>query len=60
MVVSIDPRRVYITHPNDVEFKAVRVTDLGDEAVFLLPFLSSLAPAISLSLWLGFAIQMHD
>ncbi|KAH9651942.1 Imidazole glycerol phosphate synthase hisHF [Citrus sinensis] len=29
VVVSIDPRRVYITHPNDVEFKAVRVTDLG-------------------------------
>lgn len=29
VVVSIDPRRVYINSPNDVEFKAVRVTNPG-------------------------------
>ncbi|RVW40218.1 Imidazole glycerol phosphate synthase hisHF, chloroplastic [Vitis vinifera] len=29
VVVSIDPRRVYINAPDDVEFKAVRVTNPG-------------------------------
>ncbi|GLU23732.1 hypothetical protein SLE2022_397150 [Rubroshorea leprosula] len=29
VVVSIDPRRVYISSPNDVEFKAIRVTNPG-------------------------------
>ncbi|KAF4365226.1 hypothetical protein F8388_017792 [Cannabis sativa] len=29
VVVSIDPRRVYINDPNDVEFKTVRVTNRG-------------------------------
>lgn len=29
MVVSIDPRRVYIKNPADVEFKAVRLTNPG-------------------------------
>ncbi|PON62703.1 Bifunctional enzyme Fae/Hps [Parasponia andersonii] len=29
VVVSVDPRRVYVKHPNDVEFKTVRVTNLG-------------------------------
>ncbi|GLT57500.1 hypothetical protein SLA2020_304680 [Shorea laevis] len=29
VVVSIDPRRVYINSPNDVEFKAIRVTNPG-------------------------------
>ncbi|KNA12414.1 hypothetical protein SOVF_125840 [Spinacia oleracea] len=29
VVVSIDPRRVYINTPNDVPFKSVKVTNLG-------------------------------
>ncbi|XP_040987930.1 imidazole glycerol phosphate synthase hisHF, chloroplastic isoform X4 [Juglans microcarpa x Juglans regia] len=29
VVVSIDPRRVYLKNPNDVEFKAVRLTKSG-------------------------------
>ncbi|KAL5735892.1 hypothetical protein ACOSQ2_030680 [Xanthoceras sorbifolium] len=29
VVVSIDPRRVYLKSPNDVEFKAIRVKDTG-------------------------------
>ncbi|KAL6529426.1 Imidazole glycerol phosphate synthase hisHF, chloroplastic [Orobanche gracilis] len=29
VVVSIDPRRVYLKDPNDVEFKSVRVTEPG-------------------------------
>ncbi|XP_024021673.1 imidazole glycerol phosphate synthase hisHF, chloroplastic isoform X2 [Morus notabilis] len=29
VVVSIDPRRVYVKEPNDVEFKTVRVKNLG-------------------------------
>lgn len=29
MVVSIDPRRVYVGNPNAVEFKAVRVRNPG-------------------------------
>ncbi|KAL2938439.1 Imidazole glycerol phosphate synthase hisHF chloroplastic [Bienertia sinuspersici] len=29
VVVSIDPRRVYIKTPNDVPFKSVKVTNLG-------------------------------
>lgn len=29
VVVSIDPRRVYLVHPNDAEFKAVRVKNPG-------------------------------
>ncbi|KAG8658219.1 imidazole glycerol phosphate synthase hisHF, chloroplastic isoform X1 [Manihot esculenta] len=29
VVVSIDPRRVYLKNPNDMEFKAVRVTSPG-------------------------------
>lgn len=29
MVVSIDPRRVYLAHPNGVEFKTVRVRNPG-------------------------------
>uniref|UniRef100_A0A2C9W732 Imidazole glycerol phosphate synthase hisHF n=1 Tax=Manihot esculenta TaxID=3983 RepID=A0A2C9W732_MANES len=29
VVVSIDPRRVYLKNPNDMEFKAVRVTNPG-------------------------------
>ncbi|XP_062077643.1 imidazole glycerol phosphate synthase hisHF, chloroplastic [Humulus lupulus] len=29
VVVSIDPRRVYINDPNDVEFKTVKVTNTG-------------------------------
>ncbi|XP_039067201.1 imidazole glycerol phosphate synthase hisHF, chloroplastic-like isoform X1 [Hibiscus syriacus] len=29
VVVSIDPRRVYLKSPNDVEFKAIRVTKPG-------------------------------
>lgn len=30
VVVSIDPRRVYLVHPNDAEFKAVRVKNPGN------------------------------
>lgn len=30
VVVSIDPRRVYLVHPNDSEFKAVRVKNPGN------------------------------
>ncbi|XP_028803403.1 imidazole glycerol phosphate synthase hisHF, chloroplastic isoform X2 [Neltuma alba] len=29
VVVSIDPRRVYIKNPNDVQFKAIKVSNLG-------------------------------
>ncbi|XP_031284555.1 imidazole glycerol phosphate synthase hisHF, chloroplastic [Pistacia vera] len=29
VVVSIDPRRVYLNNPDDVEFKAIRVTNPG-------------------------------
>lgn len=35
MVVSIDPRRVYINAPDDVEFKAVRVTNPGNRHAML-------------------------
>lgn len=34
VVVSIDPRRVYIKNQNDVEFKTIRVTNPGKEAQF--------------------------
>lgn len=30
VVVSIDPRRVYLSHPNDAEFKAIRVKTPGN------------------------------
>ncbi len=30
VVVSIDPRRVYLKNPDDVEFKAVRLTNPGN------------------------------
>lgn len=29
VVVSIDPRRVYVNHPDDVPYKVIRVTDPG-------------------------------
>ncbi|KAK9083503.1 hypothetical protein Scep_029974 [Stephania cephalantha] len=29
VVVSIDPRRLYVNNPEDVEFKAIQVTNLG-------------------------------
>lgn len=35
MVVSIDPRRVYLKDPNDVEFKSVRVSKPGKWASLL-------------------------
>uniref|UniRef100_A0A803PSE2 Transposase-associated domain-containing protein n=1 Tax=Cannabis sativa TaxID=3483 RepID=A0A803PSE2_CANSA len=38
VVVSIDPRRVYINDPNDVEFKTVRVTNRVDHSVLKQSF----------------------
>lgn len=38
MVVSIDPKRVYLKDPKDVEFKTVKVRNLG-KAVNSLEFL---------------------
>lgn len=44
VVVSIDPRRVYLKDPKDVEFKAVKVRNLGkavnslDSCFMLLTF----------------------
>lgn len=32
VVVSIDPRRVYVKDPSDVEFKTVRLTNPGKES----------------------------
>jgi Mg2+/Co2+ transporter CorB len=29
VVVSIDPRRVYVNHPDDVPYKVIRVTNPG-------------------------------
>lgn len=38
MVVSIDPRRVYLRSPDDVEFKAIKVKNLGERTVFVSYF----------------------
>lgn len=32
VVVSIDPRRVYVKDPSDVEFKTIRLTNPGKES----------------------------
>ena len=34
VVVSIDPRRVYVKDPNDVQLKTIRVSSPGEELVF--------------------------
>jgi len=31
VVVSIDPRRVYVKDPNDVQLKTVRVSNPGED-----------------------------
>uniref|UniRef100_A0A2P2LBN6 Imidazole glycerol phosphate synthase hisHFic n=1 Tax=Rhizophora mucronata TaxID=61149 RepID=A0A2P2LBN6_RHIMU len=41
VVVSIDPRRVYLNHPSGVEFKAIRVTDQGQKFFLLTLFIAS-------------------
>lgn len=38
VVVSIDPRRVYVKDPNDVQLKTIRVSSQGEVLSFLLCF----------------------
>lgn len=39
VVVSIDPRRVYLSNPDDVEFKAIKVKDEGKpQFTYFSPF----------------------
>lgn len=51
MVVSIDPRRVYVKNQNDVKFKTIRVTNPGKETIVILSF--------SLLHWLFFCLCMY-
>jgi hypothetical protein len=46
VVVSIDPRRVYLNDPSDVEFKSIRLTNPGKKNLFLLAPFTSLKSAI--------------
>jgi hypothetical protein len=38
VVVSIDPRRVYINNPNDVQFQTIKVSSPGEVFSFLPDF----------------------
>ena len=40
MVVSIDPRRVYVKDPNDVQLKTIRVSNLGEDLAVFFSFIS--------------------
>ena len=37
VVVSIDPRRVYVKDHNDVQLKTIRVSNSGEELAFYFP-----------------------
>lgn len=39
VVVSIDPRRVYVKDPNDVQLKTVRVSNLGEDLAAFFSFI---------------------
>jgi hypothetical protein len=45
VVVSIDPRRVYLNDPSDVEFKSIKLTNPGKENFLVLIIFTALRSA---------------